>query len=435
MSILNKIHSRLFLKVTLLFSLSLIITVIALAMVHRFFLDPMKFPVMHRNAVSHAQYIIQDIGNPPDLDKAKDISAKLGIELRIITPGGKWSSSSWIADFQAGGLEPFDKDVGIYTGLGDAGMMVEIQQNNNIYFFIMHPRKEGFHYVVTIFVLTIIAFATCLITAMYFIMRWMLRPVKTLGQGVAELSAGNLQYVMTTKRKDELGQLVDSFNRMTGRLNEMLRAREQLLLDVSHELRSPLTRMKVALEFLDDNDTKQTIRDDIIEVETMITELLETERLDSNHGGLDLTETDMLEFIDEICNDFSGRKPGFKIIPPASNIRLNIDRQRFAVLFRNILENALRYTAVDGYPVEISLREKKGESIIAVQDFGCGIPEQDIPYIFEPFYRVDKSRSKETGGYGLGLSLAKKIMEAHGGRIEVSSRVNVGTTIFLTFKK
>jgi signal transduction histidine kinase len=85
--------------------------------------------------------------------------------------------------------------------------------------------------------------------------------------------------------------------------------------------------------------------------------------------------------------------------------------------------------------VEISLREKKDEIIISVQDFGTGIPEQDLPFVFEPFYRVDKSRSKKTGGFGLGLSLSKRIMEAHGGNIEIASRPNVGTTVFLKFIK
>jgi signal transduction histidine kinase len=81
------------------------------------------------------------------------------------------------------------------------------------------------------------------------------------------------------------------------------------------------------------------------------------------------------------------------------------------------------------------MREKTDEIIIAVQDFGSGVPEQELPYIFEPFYRVDKSRSKKTGGYGLGMSLSKRIMESHEGTIDITSRLNVGTTVFLKFKK
>jgi len=266
-------------------------------------------------------------------------------------------------------------------------------------------------------------------------MRWLLKPVKVLREGVRQLSEGNIDHEMSIKRIDELGQLVDSFNTMTRRIRGMIRSREQLLLDVSHELRSPLTRIKVAMEFLEEDDTKKTIRDDIDEVERMIAELLETERLNSRYGGLKLAETNMPQLIRDVCAGFAKQKPGIKIIAAPDDIVLNVDRQRITVLLRNIIENAMRYSDPNGYPVEISLRQKSDESIIEIQDFGSGIPEQDLPYIFEPFYRVDKSRSKETGGYGLGMSLSKKIMEAHGGTIEITSRLKVGTTVFLKFKK
>ena len=143
----------------------------------------------------------------------------------------------------------------------------------------------------------------------------------------------------------------------------------------------------------------------------------------------------MLKLAQEVCAGFRDQKPGIKIISFPADIYLNVDPERIAVLLRNIIENALRYSEEDGYPIEISLRQKNDESIIAIQDFGSGIPEPDLPYIFEPFYRVDKSRSKETGGYGLGMSLSKKIMEAHGGAIEITSKLKVGTTVFLKFKK
>ena len=240
---------------------------------------------------------------------------------------------------------------------------------------------------------------------------------------------------MVTRRNDELGELVNSFNEMIRRIKKMLHARKQLLLDVSHELRSPLTRVNVALEFLEESSAKQNICEDISEMETMITELLETERLDSKHGGLDLKKVNLKELIDDVCPDFSNQKPGVKMLSFPDSIFLNVDPKGIRMLFNNVIANALKYSPSDGYPVEISLREKQDEIIIAIQDFGEGIPEMELPFVFEPFYRVDKSRSKETGGYGLGMSLSKKIMEAHGGTIELSSRLSVGTTVFLTFKK
>jgi signal transduction histidine kinase len=200
-------------------------------------------------------------------------------------------------------------------------------------------------------------------------------------------------------------------------------------------LRSPITRIKLALEFIKEKKTRKNLQDDITEVETKITELMETERLNSQHGKLKLKRTNLHQLLRDLCSDFQNQKPGVKILPFPENINLALDPERIRILFRNILDNTLQHSDPQGYPVEISLREKPDEYTIAVQDFGKGIPEKDLPFIFEPFYRVDKSRSKKTGGYGLGMSLSKKIMEAHGGTIEIISRLKVGTTVFLKFKK
>ncbi len=434
-NLLQKLRSSLFFKVSLLFSLSLIVTVAVLLTIHRFLLLSGNFPVMHKNAVNYAGYIMGEIGNPADIQKAKKIADSLYMQIRIETPRQKWASHEDMIDFAHLKLPVYDEEKGIFAGFSDEGFTVAILKGNHRHLFIMQPRKEGFRYIVGAFVLAIISFTTILIIAMYFLMRWLLKPVKVLREGVRQLSEGNIEHEMATRRSDELGQLVDSFNTMTRRIREMIQGREQLLLDVSHELRSPLTRIKVALEFLEEGSTKKTIRDDIGEVGRMIAELLETERLKSRYGGLERKKTNMLKLVQEVCAGFRDMKPGIKIISFPADIYLNVDPERIAVLLRNIFENSLRYSDSDGYPVEISLRQKSDESIIAIQDFGSGIPEQDLPHIFEPFYRVDKSRSKETGGYGLGMSLGKKIMEAHGGTIEISSKLKVGTTVFLKFKK
>jgi signal transduction histidine kinase len=434
-NLVQKLRNSLFLKVSLLFSLALLMTIAVLMTAHRFLLMPRRFPAMQKSAVHYARYIMNEIGNPPDIKKARQIADNLNMQIRIENSAQKWASHEDMIGFLNLNLPVFDQKKGIFAGFSDEGLTVAFQRDSSRCLLIMHPRKEGFRYIVGVFVLTIIAFATFLIVAMYFIMRWLLQPVKVLREGVRQLSEGNIDHEMSIKRSDELGQLVDSFNTMTRRIQEMIRSREQLLLDVSHELRSPLTRIKVALEFLKEDGTKKTIKDDIGEVERMIAELLETERLSSRYGGLKLTETDMPELVRQVCAGFLKQKPGIKIISNADDIVLNVDRQRIKVLLRNIIENAMRYSDPQGFPVEISMRQKSDESIIAIQDFGSGIPKQDLPYIFEPFYRVDKSRSKETGGYGLGMSLGKKIMEAHGGAIEITSRLKVGTTVFLKFKK
>ena len=136
-----------------------------------------------------------------------------------------------------------------------------------------------------------------------------------------------------------------------------------------------------------------------------------------------------------VCRSFKDRLAGnFRSAFPES-LSLELDPERFKIMLRNVLDNALRYSEPDGPPVAIGVQSTPEEIVISIEDHGKGIPEQDIPHIFEPFYRVDKSRSKETGGYGLGMNLVQKIMTAHGGRIEVSSRLNLGTTVTLHFKR
>jgi signal transduction histidine kinase len=220
---------------------------------------------------------------------------------------------------------------------------------------------------------------------------------------------------------------------MTRRIDEMLKSRDQLLRDVSHELRSPLTRIKVGMELMDDSRAKKGIMEDLSEVETMIAELLETDRLNSRFGKLNPEEIDIKELIQEVIMEFKKKSPGIEMGEFPDKSLLSLDRDRVMILFRNILSNALRYSEEDSEPVRINSIRKDENWTITICDSGIGIPEDELPFIFEPFYRVDKSRSRETGGYGLGMSLSKKIMEAHNGKIEISSTPGKGTCVALTF--
>jgi signal transduction histidine kinase len=433
--ILQKLRSYLFLKILLVFTLALLAIIVLILTTNRFFFRNKIFSTIQRNAVNHVQYIVNDLGIPPDIHKAQRLAEAEKIQIRFQGPALKWASHEDMIDFPGLQLPAYSKESGIFAGFSEAGLTVDIHKDNRRYLFILHRRGEGFRDAAEMFAINVLILTTLSIIGIYLIMNWQLKPIKVLREGVKQLSEGNIDYQMSCRRIDELGKLVDSFNTMAQKIREMFHARDRLLQDVNHELRSPLTRVKVALEFLEDNNTKKSISDDIAEMETMVRELLETDRLKSQYGGLELEETNIMNLVREVCTEFHDKKPGIKLVSFPGDISLNVDQKRIKILFRNILDNALRYSDPNGYPVEISLREKVDEIIIAVQDFGSGIPEQELPYIFEPFYRVDKSRSKKTGGYGLGMSLSKRIMETHGGSIEITSRLNVGTTVFLKFKK
>jgi signal transduction histidine kinase len=219
---------------------------------------------------------------------------------------------------------------------------------------------------------------------------------------------------------------------MVSRVQEMIRARDQLLLDVSHELRSPLTRMKVALALIPADENQTSLESDVTEMEVMISEMLELERL-RNPQGLRKQNQDLVSILREVTQVFSRRSPGVRLSAQPENILLNIDGERIRVVLRNLLENAFKYSLPDSQPVDVSAVHNRQAVVIRVRDDGQGIPEAQVARIFEPFFRVDPSRSKKTGGYGLGLSIAKRITEAHGGAITAENNAERGACFTLTF--
>ena len=245
------------------------------------------------------------------------------------------------------------------------------------------------------------------------------------------MGEGNLEYRLPEKRGDELGNLARAFNRMSERLREMLTAREQLLLDVSHELRSPLTRMKVALEFIPENSSRDSLQSDVQDMEQMVTEILETARLKSEYGKLDRQPTDLAQLIQEACLPFEKKAPGIKFENAVEKSRAQVDAGQIKTVLKNLLANALKYSMPENDPVKIRLSRNDSGMQIEIQDHGLGISQEEMDLIFEPFYRIDKSRNKNTGGYGLGLSLCKTIIEAHGGTISVQSNMGEGVKFSL----
>ena len=142
----------------------------------------------------------------------------------------------------------------------------------------------------------------------------------------------------------------------------------------------------------------------------------------------------MAELIDEVASDFKERALGVEIMETAAGIILRVDRDKIKTVLKNIISNSIKYSEETADAVQIYLEKQASRVVIEIKDHGIGIPEEALPYLFEPFYRVDASRSRKTGGYGLGLSLSKEIMEAHGGGIEIQSKVGRGTSVFLYFQ-
>jgi signal transduction histidine kinase len=218
---------------------------------------------------------------------------------------------------------------------------------------------------------------------------------------------------------------------MVGRIKEMIRAREQLLVDVSHELRSPLSRLKVAVQFVGEADIKARMASDLAALDIMIGELLELERL-RDGVGIKTTRQNLVMLLDEVVEGFHDRPPGVHFERATGEILVEGDAERLRTVFRNLLENAVKYSLPESRPVELSATQDGDRVIVRVTDDGPGIPEDDKTNLFEPFFRVDRSRSKKTAGYGLGLSISKRIVEAHGGVIVVENNATNGASFIVT---
>ena len=387
---------------------------------------------LHKNIAQYMNYIIDDLGNPPSLERAKELAKQASLQITYESPTLSWSTVDDLSYVHKARWRDWGQNPQMRFGRYHGHHFVALNHEDGRFVFAidksfdLDPERRKL-------VVILLAVLTLILTGAFLSIRWILRPIRWLDQGVQEVSRGNLSYQVPLKGSDELRDLAGAFNDMTDRIRDMLHTKEQLMLDVSHELRSPLTRMKVALEFLPDGQAKESIRNDVNEMETMIKEILETARMHHLHSKLNLQPVNLVDLWGEILPEFEGKPPGVQTDDfPAEKV-VFIDVDQIKTVFKNILTNAIKYSSPESEPVRISLKAQPPYIVVQIADNGIGIPQDELPFIFEPFYRVDKSRSKGTGGFGLGLSLCKTIMEAHGGRIEIESRLEVGTTVRLFF--
>jgi signal transduction histidine kinase len=382
---------------------------------------------VRRSAMNYAQLILGELDDPPDTAVAREVSSRLGVGMRIAGPGVDWTSAAAFPAFDDVDLPTNANDGPNRAGLSrEVGFGADLTRGDYRYLMTL---QEGFGTESTTEEIADALFMILLLGCVYVATRYLLRPVRVLSESVERLRRGELNVEMQTRRTDELGQLMTSFNEMAEAVRERIRARDQLLVDVSHEIRSPLTRMRVALAMMPDGSAKASVIEDIEETEAMISELLETERLDSPHGGLARAPTDLTQLVKESVAQRDGDAPGVRLDGAERPVSATVDAERIRVVLGNLLTNALRHSAPDGPPVRVALESSGDDVVIEVHDRGVGIAAEDLTRVFEPFYRVDRSRSKETGGYGIGLSLVKRIVEAHGGAISIESRVGEGTSV------
>ena len=264
-----------------------------------------------------------------------------------------------------------------------------------------------------------------------------LRPVDRITRTAQKISERNLSHRIEVHSEDELGRLSHTLNQMIARLEDAFRRQQQFTADASHELRTPLSVIQAEATLALGKERKEkeyrealeTISQEASYMSSIIDKLLFLARSDIRWEQYNFEEVKLRELVIDLATSIEAlaQEKGLEFeVGIVEDLVVRGDQERLRQLLFNILENAIKYTKTG--KVSISVVQKDKEAIIAIVDTGVGIPPQDLPHVFERFYRVDKTRSREEGGTGLGLAIAQEIAEAHGGKIEVESEVNEGST-------
>jgi signal transduction histidine kinase len=261
----------------------------------------------------------------------------------------------------------------------------------------------------------------------YLLTRYLTTPILRLREASQHLAQGDLSTRAAAgmeERHDELGALVRDFNAMAARIEELVSGQRQLIYDISHELRSPLARLNVALDLARERKGSDSAFDhmeqDLERLNEMIGRLLTVARLDSSAIPPAMSEVDLTELISQIVHsaDLELRKNGAAVkltLPVRLVVYGNAELLYSAI--ENVVRNAIRYTGT-GNPVELSVTTQNSSStLIVIRDYGPGVPEPELANIFQPFYRIADDRNLESGGAGLGLAIAGRVIRIHGGTI------------------
>ena len=256
--------------------------------------------------------------------------------------------------------------------------------------------------------------ALLVVTGLAFgVIRHMIWPLHALALGAEAFGRGEFSYRVPVIHGDEIGDLAVRFNQMAADIQAMLDGKRALLLAISHELRSPLTRARLHAELVGEGASRDALLDELAQMRDLITALLESERLGSGHSALQLSDMDLEALAREQM------QPGVALQVEPGLPALRLDRLRMQLLMRNLVHNALRHNDASRGAVQLQL-SRAGKCVrLCVRDFGPGVPPEALPQLGQPFYRPDEARTRHGGGVGLGLCLCRLVAEAHGSRLEL----------------
>jgi len=268
------------------------------------------------------------------------------------------------------------------------------------------------------------------------------KPVERLQQGARALAAGNLNTRVGAEfasRRDELSVLAQDFDQMAERLRELIASKEDLLRDISHELRTPLTRLRLALglarrEGADLDREHDRIEREAERLDELIGEILRLARLNATQPALDVASFDYSTLVSDVVEDArleataQDKHLNWQYAAP---IALHGDEELLRSAIENVLRNAVRFTPA-GSAVDVALEQRGDSVVLTIRDRGPGVPDSELTRLFEPFYRVAQARERDSGGYGLGLAITARIINAHHGHVVARNAPGSGLIVEIT---
>jgi len=394
---------------------------------------------LHAGSVFRVTSIILDRRSQEvDFKRANRVAQRTGMKISIITPSRTWASDGEplsVDDYQFSPLSlkhrsfkerifkhpPPKKHhkreakllkVEFATGLNT--VIYKVTTPKATLFFEMEKIHKSFTWY-------FFAIASLFLLLLYFVIRHQFSPITDIKRVVHEVSQGNFKARTNIQRTDDLGQLASQVNDMAEDIDRSMESKRSLLLGISHELRTPLTRAKIVTDMLADDKSKALLLEDIAEMESIITELMEAERL-SEDKPLTRQATDINALINELINGaFTAGSVMFT--PLTETPFINIDPIRVKLLIKNLLKNALQHSHDSHEKPSITLDINEQYLTIHVIDKGTGMPKEALDRLTEAFYRPDQSRQRKTGGFGLGLYLCQAITNAHDGELTIQSEL------------
>ncbi|MBB4843997.1 signal transduction histidine kinase [Paucibacter oligotrophus] len=364
--------------------------------------------------------VVLDLGSPPQIERARALTQRLPLEVSIRGPVVNWSSRQERAD---GGVQPsaFDPWQSRHKAWAEqlsrrSADGHELRIGLSGLAWQQHPSRKAWWMLAGLLLVTALAYAS---------VRWMLRPLQAMALGAAAFGRGEFEHripirvgLKGPRHLDELGDLALRFNQMAADIQQMLDGKRALLLAISHELRSPLTRARLHAELVEPGPAQQALLNDLGLMGELISDLLESERLGAGHQALQLQAADLNALVREAV----GRQTSPVELDLAQDLpALQLDPMRIQLLLRNLLDNAARHHRPELGPLQMSTRRSEQGIELRLRDRGLGVPPEQLSQLGQPFYRTDAARSRSEGGAGLGLSLCRLIALAHGGRLDFAN--------------